>query len=66
MSSAVELKAYQGLRAEYKDTSLRPGDQRRTSDGYLLEYRLQIDGTFGLDIVEHPESQQKLEVGEEE
>ena len=66
VSSAVEMKAYHGLRAEYKDTSLRPGDQRRTTDGYLLEYRLQEDGTFELEVIEHPESQQKLDVGEKE
>ena len=40
--------------------------KRRTTDGYLLEYRLQEDGTFELEVIEHPESQQKLDVGEEE
>ena len=54
------------LELNTKDTSLRPGDQRRTTDGYLLEYRLQEDGTFELEVIEHPESQQKLDVGEEE
>ena len=66
VSSAVELKAYAGLKAEYKSAALLPGDLRLTSDGYLLRYSLQDDGTFGFTVIEHPEGQQKLDVGEEE
>ena len=66
VSSAVELKAYAGLKAEYKGQSLLPGDMRRTTDGYLLEYRLQNDGSFAFDVIEIPEGQQKLEVVEED
>jgi len=66
VSSAVEWKAYTGQRAEYKSQTLKPGDMRRTTDGYLLQYNLQNDGSFGFDVIEHPEGQQKLAVGEEE
>ena len=66
VSSAVEWKAYRGQKIEYTSHTLKPGDMRRTTDGYLLQYNLQNDGTFGFDIIEHPEGQQKLEVGEEE
>jgi hypothetical protein len=66
VSSAVELKAYRGLKAEFKDVHLLPGDMRRTSEGYLLQYNLQNNGSFAFDVIEHPEGQEKLDVGEEE
>jgi hypothetical protein len=66
VTSAVELKEYMGLKAEYKGDRLIPGDMRRTTDGYLLQYNLQNDGSFAFDVIENPEGQQKLDVGEEE
>lgn len=66
VSSAVELKEYMGLKSEYKGQTLRPGDMRRTTDGYLLQYNLQNDGSFQFDVIETPEGQQTLDVGEEE
>ena len=66
VTQAIEEKAYAGIKAEYRDERVRPGDMRRTSGGYLLQYRLQESGDFKFVIIEHPEGQQKLDVGEEE
>ena len=66
VNKAVEWYAWKGLKAEYKGNYLLPGDRRMTTDGILLEYQLQDDGSFGFTVIGYPETQQKLEVGEEE
>jgi hypothetical protein len=62
VSSAIELKAYSGLKAEYRSHTLLPGDMRRTSNGYLLQYALQNNGSFSFNVIEVPEGQEKLDL----
>jgi hypothetical protein len=66
VTAAVEEKAYRQMKGELRSQTLMPGDMRRTSGGYLLQYQLQESGDFKFVIIEHPEGQQKLDVGEEE
>lgn len=62
VTAAVEEKAYRGIKAEYRDERVRPGDMRLTSDGYLLRYSLQESGDFRFDVIEMPAGQQKLDI----
>lgn len=66
VSRAVEVLAYAGLKHQYKNVTLMPGDMRRTDDGYLLEFRLMPSGDFEFVAIENPPGQTKLDVGEEE
>jgi hypothetical protein len=62
VTKAVEEKAYRQMKGHLRAETLMPGDMRRTSSGYLLQYQLQVDGDFKFIIIEHPEGQQKLDL----
>jgi hypothetical protein len=66
VTQAVEEKVHRQMKGHLRSETLMPNDMRRTSGGYLLQYQLQESGDFKFVIIEHPEGQQKLDVGEEE